>query len=114
MVSQKLVITCPSGLHARPLSKFMKKVKEFQSEVTMLTPKGEVSCRSIVGMLGAAVKQGTEIELKVNGPDEAEALSSLVDVLERLADEPVEIAPDGAAPANPGEAGAAEADKAEA
>ncbi|MDR1079977.1 MAG: HPr family phosphocarrier protein [Deltaproteobacteria bacterium] len=91
MLSQKLVIECQAGLHARPLSKFMQKVKTFKSDVVMVTPKGEVNCRSIVGLLGAAVKKGTEVELRVNGPDEDAALPVLVNLLDSLADEPVEM-----------------------
>ncbi|MDR3155471.1 MAG: HPr family phosphocarrier protein [Deltaproteobacteria bacterium] len=88
MVSRKLVITSPSGLHARPLSKFVKLAKTFQSEITMVTPKGEISCRSIVGLLGAAVKSGTEVELKAVGPDEEAALPRLAGFLESLDEEP--------------------------
>ncbi|MDR1313036.1 MAG: HPr family phosphocarrier protein [Deltaproteobacteria bacterium] len=90
MVSQNVVITCPSGLHARPLAKFVQLVKSFKSEVSMMTPKGEVSCRSIVALLSAAIKQGAEVELKVNGPDELDALPRLASFLESLGDEPVE------------------------
>jgi phosphocarrier protein len=82
MLTKKLLVACPSGLHARPLSKFMALSRTFRSEVSMVTPKGEVSCRSIVAMLGAAVKQGTEVELRVDGPDEAEALPRLAEFLE--------------------------------
>ncbi|MDR1038345.1 MAG: HPr family phosphocarrier protein [Deltaproteobacteria bacterium] len=98
MVSEKLVIKSPAGLHARPLSKFMKAVKSFKSEIVMVTPKGEVNCRSIVGLLGAAIKNGTEVELKVNGPDEAEALAGLVELLESFAHDKVEIESEAVTP----------------
>jgi phosphotransferase system HPr (HPr) family protein len=62
----------------------MKLVKTFRSEVRLVTPKGEVGCRSIVGLLGAAIKQGTAVEVRVEGPDEAEALIRIVEFLDGL------------------------------
>ena len=84
MISEKVLIANASGLHARPLSKFVSLVKSTGCRVAMGTPKGEVDCRSIVGLLAAAVKPGTEIEIRVEGEGEADALAKLVDFLENL------------------------------
>ncbi|MDR2460607.1 MAG: HPr family phosphocarrier protein [Deltaproteobacteria bacterium] len=86
MLSKKVVITYPSGLHARPLSRFMVLIKSFKSHVTLVTPKGEVDCRSIVNLLTAAIKQGTEVEVQVSGSDEEVALEKIVDFLENLSE----------------------------
>jgi phosphocarrier protein len=86
MLSKKVLISNPTGLHARPLSRFMALVKSFKSQVTLVTPKGEVDCRSIVNLLTAAIKQGTEVEVKVTGPDEELAFQSIAEFLETLAE----------------------------
>ncbi|MDR1677765.1 MAG: HPr family phosphocarrier protein [Deltaproteobacteria bacterium] len=84
MISKSVLITYPSGLHARPLSKFIGLVKKYKSDITLLTPKGEVKCNSIVNLLAAAIKQGTTVEVRADGVDQAEALAEIVHFLENM------------------------------
>jgi phosphotransferase system HPr (HPr) family protein len=93
MLSRTVAITCPSGLHARPLARLIALCRAFSSEISFVTPKGEFSCRSIVALLGSGMKQGTVVEIKVDGPDEAEALPRIVGLLEALGNEPGQDAP---------------------
>jgi phosphotransferase system HPr (HPr) family protein len=64
----------------------MALVKSFKSHVTLITPKGEVDCRSIVNLLTAAIKQGTQVEVRVSGSDEELALARIIDFLETLSE----------------------------
>lgn len=81
MVSKQVKITSPTGLHARPASEFVKAAKAFQSNVTIKNvDKGTapVNAKSIMMILAAGLGTGTAVEIACDGPDEADALNSLL------------------------------------
>jgi phosphotransferase system HPr (HPr) family protein len=81
---QSITITNPSGLHMRPLQAFVEAAGRFQSTVFLTKDGGErVNGKSLLNLLGLAAEQGTVVHLEVNGPDCAEALTVLVEVLQR-------------------------------
>ena len=82
MVSKKIVITNPSGIHARPAGLLVKEAKNFKCAVTVKTPDKTVSAKSVLTLMTAAIKNGTEIELCCDGEDEAEALEKLSALIE--------------------------------
>jgi phosphocarrier protein HPr len=88
MVSSKLVINNPAGLHLRPISVLCNRAMDFKSTVTIKTGDKSVNAKSVLGVLSACVKHGDEIELVCEGPDEKEALSMLTKmILSGLGDE---------------------------
>jgi phosphocarrier protein HPr len=84
MVSQKVTISNPTGLHARPASQFCKFLRKFSSQVFLITETGKVNCASIINLLSMAIKQGTTVELEVSGEDEEQALPEIVEFLQSL------------------------------
>ncbi|QEY33760.1 HPr family phosphocarrier protein [Caproiciproducens galactitolivorans] len=84
MVSQKVTISNPTGLHARPASQFCKFLKKFKSKVFLITDTGKADCASIINLLSMAIKQGTTVELQVSGEDEKTALPEIVEFLKSL------------------------------
>ncbi|MFT7465137.1 MAG: phosphocarrier protein HPr [Pseudohongiellaceae bacterium] len=69
------------GLHARPISDFVKTVSRFSAVVTVRGPGGEASGSSVLQMMGLAAGLGAELDIRADGGDaEAvlEALSALV------------------------------------
>lgn len=82
MVSQIVKVTNATGLHFRPAGLFCKTAVQFNSRITMrkIGQRSEVSAnaKSVLGVLGACVKSGDEIELICEGDDEAEALEEMV------------------------------------
>lgn len=70
-------ITDPEGIHARPAGELVKLAKSFESEVSISKDGKTVSAKKIFGVMGLAVKQGQEIKLIVEGPDEDTAATSL-------------------------------------
>ena len=71
MVSQKVVIKNPTGLHLRPAGILCKEAMQFTA-----------NAKSVLSVLGACVKCGDEIEFVCEGEDEAEALKTLVEAVE--------------------------------
>lgn len=82
MVSRKVVITNPTGLHLRPAGILCKDAMEFKSRITFRFKDTTANAKSVLSVLGACVKCGDEIELFCEGEDEEEALQSLVAAIE--------------------------------
>jgi len=67
------------GLHARAAAKLVHLAGEFRSRVTLVFDDGEeVDAKSILGILGRGAAQGTQLVLRCEGPDEAEALAAVL------------------------------------
>jgi phosphocarrier protein len=82
MVSQKVVIKNPTGLHLRPAGILCKEAMQFKSLITFLYKDSTANAKSVLSVLGACVKCGDEIEFVCEGEDEEEALKSLVQAVE--------------------------------
>ena len=78
MVSQKILITNPSGLHLRPAGNLCKAAIQYKSLITFTFKDGTANAKSVLSVLGACVKMGDEIELVCEGEDEQEALEGLI------------------------------------
>lgn len=77
MISKRLIINIPAGLHLRPISVLCNRSIDYKSSITIRIGEKSVNAKSVLGVLSACVKHGDEIELICDGPDEAEALASL-------------------------------------
>ncbi|MBP3295587.1 MAG: HPr family phosphocarrier protein [Lachnospiraceae bacterium] len=82
MVSQKVTIKNPTGLHLRPAGNLCKEAMKFRSMITFTFRENTANSKSVLSVLGACVKSGDEIELICEGEDEEEALESLVAAVE--------------------------------
>lgn len=82
MVKKKIVIINKLGLHARAAVKFMNLANRFASSVWIEKDGNEIDGKSILGILTLAAVQGSEITLKISGPDEGQALDALEALIE--------------------------------
>lgn len=82
MVSQKVVIKNPTGLHLRPAGNLCKEAMQYKSLITFTFRESTSNAKSVLSVLGACIKCGDEIELICDGEDEAEALKALVTAIE--------------------------------
>jgi phosphocarrier protein len=74
-----------TGLHARPGSDFVNKAKEFASKITIRRldeDEDPVNAKSIAFVLSLGIGKGIEVELCADGPDEQEAVDSLIALIE--------------------------------
>lgn len=78
MISQKITITNPSGLHLRPAGNLCNEAMKYKSLITFSFDGGTANAKSVLSVLGACVKCGDEIELVCEGADECEAMKALV------------------------------------
>lgn len=82
MVSQKVMIKNPTGLHLRPAGILCKEAMNYKSLITFNFRDTTANAKSVLSVLGACIKSGDEIELVCEGADEEEALVALVAVIE--------------------------------
>ena len=81
MVSQKVVIKNPTGLHLRPAGILCKEAMQFSSLITFTFRGNTANTKSVLSVLGACIKCGDEIEVFCEGSDENEALSTMINVI---------------------------------
>lgn len=87
MKSEKITITAPNGLHARPVGDLVKLVKSFpDSAVTLATPARTVKAASMLSVMSLGLKQGSEVEVAVEGGDEAAVLAAVVQFINSVKD----------------------------
>lgn len=82
MITKKVKITNPTGLHMRPAGIFCNKASEFECSVRFRYDNTMANAKSVLSVLGACIKSGDEIVLECEGPDEKEALEAMVKAIE--------------------------------
>ena len=83
MVSQKVLIKNPTGLHLRPAGILCKEAMQYKSLITFrFGDDNTANAKSVISVLGACIKCGDEIEFVCEGEDEDKALEALVAVVE--------------------------------
>ena len=75
------------GLHARPAALFVQLAKTFASRVTVKKGRKIVDGKSIMGLLTLAAGRGARISIIADGPDAADALERLVDLVTKPLEE---------------------------
>ncbi len=82
MVSRKITIKNPTGLHLRPAGILCKEAMQYKSLITFKFRENTANAKSVLSVLGACVKCGDEIELFCEGEDEEAALTALVGAID--------------------------------
>ena len=91
MRSVELVMSNPSGLHARPATLFTGAAATFASKITienLSRGKGPVDAKSTLMLLTAGVSRDHRIRLVADGADEDKAVDALVGLIESGLGEP--------------------------
>lgn len=82
MIKKKVKVINESGLHARPSSVLVKTASKFESDFFISMYGYKVNGKSILGVMTLAAESGAEMELIFEGPDEEEALNTIVNLFE--------------------------------
>lgn len=82
MVSKKLTLVNPQGFHMRPASLFASAMGKYSSKVTIKFNGNEYNGKSLLNIMAACIRCGSEIELVCNGADESEALAEATQLIE--------------------------------
>lgn len=82
MVSKKVTVKNPTGLHLRPAGSLCKEAMKYKCMVKFTFGNTTANAKSVLSVLGACVKSGDEITLICDGEDEEEALEAIVSAIE--------------------------------
>jgi phosphocarrier protein HPr len=69
------------GMHARASAKFVTLASQFKSDVTLGRNGQQANGKSIMGIMMLAAAKGSQVELTVDGEDEAPALDALAELI---------------------------------
>jgi phosphocarrier protein HPr len=81
MTSGDVTICNRLGLHARAAARFVHLATRFQSRVQVSRDGRGMDGKSIMGILLLAAPRGATVTIATEGPDEAEALAALKDLV---------------------------------
>jgi phosphocarrier protein len=82
MKQAELLIRNQLGLHARACALFVKLAARYRSHVVVSRDDLEVNGKSIMGVMMLAAEEGSTIVVRADGPDEAEAIAALTELVD--------------------------------
>ncbi len=76
-----LLLTNPTGLHARPASLFVQTAAKFQSSIQVQGRQRQVNATSIMGILSLGARNGDSITIRAQGEDAGAAIEALSELV---------------------------------
>ena len=84
--TRRILIANESGLHARPVSELVRCAMRFKSEISIEANGKRCSAISIMDIMTADIRKGTEIAIRAEGVDADKALEAIENCLKQLVD----------------------------
>ena len=84
MVTEKVILTAPNGMHARPATELVKLAKSLDGKVKLATAVKSVSATSMLGVLSLGLKSGTEVTVTADGGSEQANVSAVVEFIANI------------------------------
>lgn len=81
MVEKNVIVTCFSGLHARPAAQFVKTANRFQADIKVSYQNKTANAKSMLEIMMVAAAEGEMILIRADGVDEDQALEDLEKVI---------------------------------
>ena len=81
MQQREIEIVNKLGLHARASAKLTQMAGQFTAEVWISRDSRKVNAKSIMGVMMLAAAKGSIVAIETDGPDEAEAMTALVGLI---------------------------------
>ena len=81
MVSKKATIIDKEGFHMRAADDFVNEMAKFKSSITISSTDKTANGKSIMRLMAAAYKRGTEVEIKCEGEDEEAQLAKACEMI---------------------------------
>ncbi|MCK7593866.1 HPr family phosphocarrier protein [Pseudomarimonas salicorniae] len=87
MVEREVTVINRLGLHARAAAKLVQLLGQYRSKATLICRGREVNGKSIMGVMLLAAGKDTQLTVRLDGQDEAEALEAVCALFARYFDE---------------------------
>lgn len=82
MVSKVTKVTNEMGFHMRPANVFVTAMTKYQSNINLIVDNKTVNGKSIMNIMAACIKCGTELTVECDGTDERAMLDEAVSLIE--------------------------------
>ena len=82
MVSKSFTIKNKMGFHMRPANVFVTEMTKFVSDVEIEMDGKKINGKSIMNIMAACIKCGSEITVECSGADEEAALAEATQLIE--------------------------------
>jgi phosphocarrier protein HPr len=76
-VEKEITIVNRLGMHARPAALFVKVASRFRCEIWVKKDNEEINGKSIMGLMMLAAGQGSQLNVRCEGPDADEAMKEI-------------------------------------
>jgi phosphotransferase system HPr (HPr) family protein len=86
MLKKQVTVLAPNGMSQRYATAIVHESNNFNCDVKLILNNDIVDAKSIMNVLALSVdvKQDTKLVLSTDGPDEAEALGSIIAMLKKM------------------------------
>ena len=85
MIKEAIIaINESNGLHARPAAELAAMAKRYKSNITLTAGSKVANAKSVISLLTLGVKQGSEINLKIEGEDSEDAMHEVTTFFEKM------------------------------
>ena len=81
MFSKEVLVSNQVGLHARPATFFIQRANEYKASIWVEKEERKVNAKSLLGVLSLGITRGVNIIISAEGPDEEQAVNSLVELI---------------------------------
>jgi phosphocarrier protein HPr len=81
-VEKEITIINRLGLHARPAAMFVRVASRHRCEIWVAKEGEEINGKSIMGLMMLAAGQGSKLRIRAEGPDAAEALKEIEELIQ--------------------------------
>lgn len=82
MVSKKVTVVNAMGFHMRPATSFAGAMGKYPCDIKLRVGGKDVNAKSLMNIIAACIKCGTEVEVVCDGEREAEALAEATGMIE--------------------------------
>ena len=83
IVSCRVRIKNPQGLHMRPAQLFVQLAGQFECRIEVINDARRADGKSLIELCTLCVEEGTELEIEASGPDAATALEALAELVQK-------------------------------
>ena len=88
MVRKTATIQNSVGIHVRPSGLIINAVKNYSGAITLFGNGMQIKLTSVMGLIALGLAGGSSVEIEVDGPDEEETCTMLVELFEKKYDFP--------------------------
>ncbi|MCT2589072.1 HPr family phosphocarrier protein [Streptomyces sp. N2-109] len=78
---EETTVVLPAHLHARPAGQLAQAAGRFTSTLELVYGDRTVNPRGVLGLMSLGATSGTSVVVRAEGPDAAEAVTALAEVL---------------------------------